>query len=430
MGSPMLSRRGFLGGVGLAAIAAPFLGLPRAARAASGRTARRLVVFFSPNGTIHRHWRPSGMGPTFDFPAGSILEPLAAHRSSLIVCDGIDFAGVSNHEAGMQAMLTGGGDAGSATGGLSLDQYVASKIGGDSRFESLELGVHTSAWGQNVQTRMSYRGPGVFVPPSDDPRAAFSRVFGDVSPTPGAVDHALARRRSVIDLVRGELGALQRTLGTDEKRKLDLHLEALRRVELGLGGGGSAVGGCGMPPAPSGGDPQANDDFPVTGKQQMDLLVAALACGATKVGSIQWSHTVSPIVPTWLGLRDGHHSLSHMDDGNAAGVADFVTVERWFAEQFGYLLTQLAAAPDAAGGTLLDSTLVVWCKELGDGRLHDCVSVPWVLAGGGVFQTGRYLQAGGAPHQKLLVSICQAMGLDNQTFGDASRGTGPLGGLS
>ena len=101
----------------------------------------------------------------------------------------------------------------------------------------------------------------------------------------------------------------------------------------------------------------------------------------------------------WLGIGEGHHSLSHIDDGNAAGIAQFVQAERWYAEQFSYLLDSLKATPDPEGGTLFDSTLVVWCKELGDGRLHDCKSVPWVLAGGGgSFPLGRYLSFGGAPH--------------------------------
>jgi hypothetical protein len=426
-----LARRRFLQSVGAAAVAAPFLALSRSrvARAATGG-AKRLVVFFTPNGTIHSKWRPSGSGAAFDFPAGSILEPLAARKSDLLVLGGIDFKNVSNHEAGMANMLTGGGSAGTASGGMSVDQYVADRIGADSRFASLEFGVQTSAWGQNVQTRMSYRGPGQYVPPNDDPRNAFSRMFGDVAPTPGGVDRQLARRRSIIDLVRGELRDLGGRLGGEERRKLDQHLESLRRVEVGLGGGGAPAAGCGMTPAPTGGDVYGNDAFPTVGRQQTDLLVAALACGLTKVASLQWSHTVGPPVFSWVGCGDGHHSLSHTDDGNRAGVDQFVAAERWFAEQFRYLLDQLAQAPDPAGGSLLDSTLVVWCKELGDGRLHDCNSVPFVLAGGGGgLRTGRYLELGGAPHQKLLVSICQAMGLDNQTFGDASHGAGPLEGL-
>jgi hypothetical protein len=149
----------------------------------------------------------------------------------------------------------------------------------------------------------------------------------------------------------------------------------------------------------------------------------------TRVASVQFSHTVSPTVPSWLGISEGHHSLSHSDDNNLEGIAQFVTAERWFAEQFSYLLDKLAETPDPAGGYLLDRTLVVWAKELGDSRLHDCKSVPFVLTGGGHFKTGRYLDFGGASHTKLLVSICQAMGLSTQVFGDPAKGSGPLDGL-
>jgi hypothetical protein len=81
---------------------------------------------------------------------------------------------------------------------------------------------------------------------------------------------------------------------------------------------------------------------------------------------------------------------------------------------------------------MLDNTIVLWAKELADGRRHDGKSVPFILAGkaGGYLKTGRYLNFNGAPHQKLLVSVCQAMGLTNPTFGDPSHGTGPLDGLS
>ena len=77
---------------------------------------------------------------------------------------------------------------------------------------------------------------------------------------------------------------------------------------------------------------------------------------------------------------------------------------------------------------MLDNSAVVWCQELGDGRLHECKSVPFVIAGqaNGFFQTGQYLDCGGAPHQQLLVSICHAMGLDNATFGNPAYGEGPL----
>jgi|JI10StandDraft_1071094.scaffolds.fasta_scaffold06065_10 hypothetical protein len=420
-----VSRRGFLAGLGLTAVAAPFVRMvtdvPRA-RAAAGATAKRLVVVFTPNGTIPARWRPTGSGATFSFPAGSILEPLAAQRERLIVIDGLEFVGATNHEGGMAAMLTGSGDAASASRGMSVDQYVAAAIGGATRLRSLELGVETSAWGGSVQTRMSYSGAGQYAPPDDSPRSVYARLYGDAAP--GGADATLARRQSVLDAIKGDLGELRTRLGTEEAHKLDQHLTSLRELERGLGGG-TCSGGMTVPDVPI----HDNASFPIIGKAQMDLLVAALACGATNVASLQWAHTVSPHVLTWAGVADAHHALSHMDDGNAAGVAAFVAAERWFASQFGYLVDKLAATPDPVGGTLLDSTLVVWAKEMGDSRAHVCTDVPFVLAGGGVFTPGRYLRTGGASHARLLVSICQAMGLSTTTFGNPQTGSGPLAGL-
>ena len=66
-----------------------------------------------------------------------------------------------------------------------------------------------------------------------------------------------------------------------------------------------------------------------------------------------------------LGIREGHHELSHKNDSDAAGVAAFVRAERWFCEQFAYLLASLKKTPDPVrGGTLFDSSLVVWAKEM------------------------------------------------------------------
>lgn len=425
-------RRSFLGALGTLA-AGPLLGglfTPRAsAQAAAGRP-RRLVIFFSPNGTVHRHWRPTGEGSRYAFAVGSILEPLTGLERELLILDGVDFKGVSNHEPGMEAMLTGGG-ADTATQGQSVDQYVAARLAETLRFQSLELGVGTDAWGGGKQTRMVY-GPGhSFVHPDQDPVNVYARVFGSLTQSPAELDAVMTKHKSVLDLLRAELAALRDRVGAEEHSKLDAHLGALRRVETGLFGG-PGPDGCAAPAPIAQLDPNAHENFAELTRMQTDLLVSALGCGMTRVASLQLSHTVGPHVFSWLGLSEGHHSLSHMDDSNAAGVAQFVKAERWIAEQFRYLLEQLASYPEPGGeGTLLDHTLVVWAKELADGRLHNNESVPFVLAGApGYLDLGRYLKLGGQPHQKLLVSICHAMGLDNPSFGDASHGEGPLAGLT
>lgn len=416
-------RRKLLLSAGASLIAAPFLNvLNRPAYADAGKAAKRLVVFFTPNGTNHEKWRPSGSGSDFSFPSGSILEPLEAHKSKLVICDGIDFKGVDNHEPGFAAMLTGGG-ANTSTDGMSVDQYIASKMGTKSRFESLQFGVQSvTAWGVSIQTCMTYGKGGTFVEPDDNPWSAFTRMFGDPDASDGEKAELLWRRNSAIDAVKGDLDELAARLGTTERRKLEQHLDSLRKVETSLKGGGN----CTAPEDILVKGFADNENFSTVGANQMELLVLALQCGMTNVASLQWSHTVGPVVLP--GLKDGHHSLSHESPGGPK-FGDYLTAERWFSSQFANFLTMLDEAPDPEGGTLLDSTLVVWCKELGDGPNHECTDVPFILAGGGYFPLGRYIDFEGAPHQKLLVSICQAMGLDNETYGDDTKGKGALDGL-
>lgn len=424
-----LGRRQFTAGLGASLLASPLVRLLSGeAHAATAPLAKRLIVVFTPNGTVHRHWRPTGTETDFTFPTGSMLEPLNRHRSHLLVCEGLDFVGVDNHDAGMAHMLTGSGLAGSPSGGMSIDQYVASRLDASVRFKSLEFGVQTSLWGAGRSTRMSYSAPGLFVSPEDVPRNAYQRLFGALA---APVDAQTRRRKSMLDLVRTELGDLSQRVGAQEKQRLEQHLESLRQTEKGLTTP-VATSGCSAGEAPLSLDAQVNDNFPAVGRAQMQLLVNALGCGMTRVASLQWSHTIAPQVFTWAGAGESHHELSHKDDANTAGLANFVRCERWFAEQFATLLDMLAATPDLAeGGTLLDSTVVLWAKGLGDSRLHNCRSVPFVLAGGArtPFRFGRYLRYDGAPHQKLLTSVCQALGVPLETFGNPARSSGTLDGL-
>jgi len=420
----MISRRNFTVGAGLSLLVGSVLGtFSEPARGEPARkTAKRLVLFFSPNGTVHKHFRPTGDGAAFSFAPGSILEPLTPHKDDLVVCDGIDFHGFDNHEGGMAGMLTGA-PGGGIFGGRSVDQYVASKLTGAAKFPSLELGVATSAWGAQTQTRMAYAGPGRFASPEDKPLEAYNRIFGDVARASGdplAAQRVLAKRQSLLSVVKQDLADLGRKLGPGERAKVEEHLTSVRAIEKRLT---TPIGDCKAPVAPVALDPQSAANVPKLAEAQINLMTLALSCGITNVASLQLSHTVSPLVMSFAGVSEAHHELSHKSDADPAGVLNFVKAERWFAEQFGRLLAQLKATPDPAGGTLLDSSLVVWCKEMGDSRMHDAKSVPFVIAGkaGGAIQTGRYLKFGGVSHKKLLASMCTAMGVDASPAGaDAS----------
>ncbi len=421
----MSSRRRFLAGLGATTLAAPFCRLLTGEARAGGVGPKRLLIMATPNGTVPDRLWPTGGERDFAFGPGSIWEPLEPVRDQVTLLRGLQFHSATNHEGGMAAMLTNGD--GPESLGRSVDQVVASHIGMSTRLQSLELGVQTSAWGGGIQTRMVYGGPGYMLPPDDDPSSVYDRLFGDV--VLGDVEAAKLRdRRSrVIDANRAELLDLQSRLGAVEQAKLGDHLDALADMERAM----DTVLSCEPGERPDTGWVYDNDSFPVIGEAQRSLAVQALACGVTNVVTLQWAHTVSPVVFTWLGLSDGHHTLSHSDPTNVVGQDNYVLAERWFAEQFRTLVDDLASREDPEyGGTLLDTTLVVWAQEMGDGRLHVCTDVPWVLAGAtDVLDGGRYLDLGPTNHAHLLVSICRAFGMDLDTFGNESAGRGGLGGV-
>ena len=360
-----------------------------------------------------------------------MLTPLTDYRQDLLVLGGIDFLTGNNHEGGMAAMLTNGDGQGSVTNGMSVDQFIAGHIGAEMRFPSLDLGVLTDPWGASVQTRMSYSAPGQFVHPDADPRSVFRRLFGGVTQDAQALENLQLRRRSILDISRGELTNLRGRLGQIERFKLDRHLEAIRTVERTLFPDGETS--CDTPVAPG---RMSKNDFalgPQLMRAQADLAVTALACEHTRVATLQFSHTVSPVVFSWVGNNEGHHSLSHAPDQDDEHIGQFRDAERWVAGEFAYLIDSLKAVPNPAGdGTLFDDTLLIWVKELGDSRLHICDSVPFVIAGsaGGLFRPGRYIQYDREPHSKLLVTLCNAFGIAVDTFGDPSTSQGGLDRLS
>ena len=109
-----------------------------------------------------------------------------------------------------------------------------------------------------------------------------------------------------------------------------------------------------------------------------------------------------------------------------------VDINRWYAEQFAYLVGKLKDVPEG-DGTMLDNTVVLWINEQGNGDTHSRDNIPVVLAGsgGGYFRTGRYLDFGGLAHNDLFVSVLNAMGDESvTTFGIDEICNGPLPGLT
>ena len=61
---------------------------------------------------------------------------------------------------------------GRGAGGPSIDQVIAAKIGGESRFRSLQIGVSQESFGESIQRNMSWAGYDRAAAAGDDPAQA------------------------------------------------------------------------------------------------------------------------------------------------------------------------------------------------------------------------------------------------------------------
>jgi hypothetical protein len=242
-----------------------------------------------------------------------------------------------------------------------------------------------------------------------------------------------AERKSVLDAVIGQYTRLNPKLGATDKVKVDEHLSNIRDLENRLTAPLAVGASCAKPAAPTI-DYKANDNFPAIGKLQMDLLVMAMACDLARVGTVQWERSVGDVRFTFVDatITRGHHDMSHDPDTNTATQEMLTKINVFYAQQLNYLIEKLKAVPEGSGGTMLDSTLILWCNELSTGNAHSHNPMPFVLAGhaGGALRTGRYLKAASnTPHNNLLVSCMNLMGVAGTTFGNPAYCTGPLANL-
>jgi hypothetical protein len=243
-----------------------------------------------------------------------------------------------------------------------------------------------------------------------------------------AAENLRLRRKSILDTVAGRFTTLRARVGTEDKVRLDNHLSSIREVETQVLAMQPQTA-CMLPMRPADNFNTQGSNVPEWGKLQMDLMVLALACDLTRVASFMWIAMGSGSATfSWLGHTSGHHDLAH-----AADVTRMREINTWYSTQLAYLMGELDKHTDVGGGSMLDSTLIVWWNELGDGASHSSKRAPFVLAGGagGALQMGRFLNYPNRHNSNdLLLSIYNVL-TDSQdtTFGDPRYCTGPLPGL-
>src|SRR6266480_2926200 len=344
-----MHRRQFLKQVGISAAALPFLiGLPSLGLASPARPRQRLVIMFSPNGTIPPAFWPDETGK--DFNLKEILSPLEAFKERMLVLHGLSNkvrGDGDGHMRGMSCLLTGielfpgniqgGSDtpAGWASG-ISIDQeiknFFQSKEETRTRFGSLEFGVgvtdRADPW-----TRMSYAGPNKPIAPISDPYQMYEKLYGQLKDKQSL--------QSILDDVRGDLKKVRKLISAEDRRLLDDHEALVRQMEKEIGDTARQKLRV-TPPSLEAGVADQNDNVPRLSRMQIDLLVNSFVNDMARVATLQYTKSVGQARMNWLDIADGHHGLSHEPDKDEVAQTKLIKINKWFCGELRYLTEKLA----------------------------------------------------------------------------------------
>lgn len=399
------------------------LGLPlleamlpaRASAAAASGPIRRFIGINIPLGFLPEKFFPEQAGA--NYALSPYLQLGEASRSDFTVFSGVSHPEVDAGHSAEKSFLTAAPHPGARSfrNSISVDQVIAHRKGDQTRYASLTLGDHSLSWSAN----------GVSIPAEKSPAKTFAKLF--LSGTPkeiAAQERELAEGRSIMDTVLGDARAMERSVSTADREKLDQFFTAVRETEQRL----AKAEAWNQTPKPKveAKPPGKVDWTDLTGmfRAQFDVMRLALETDSTRV--ITLGGTGYGIVPTIKGVELGYHGLSHHGK-NPDMMRQLELIERETMQAFFDFLQALKSSK-SAGSDLLAQTTVLLGSNLGNASGHLTTNLPIILAGGG-FKHGQHLafdNRNNYPLPNLFVSILQRMEIEANSFASS---TGTMKGL-
>lgn len=446
-----ISRRTMLRGALGAGIALPFLeamspagplitsASSSIARSAADGPPMRMAFLYVPNGMHMPHWTPGSDAKNFKLQP--IMKPIAEFRDQMNIFSGLALDGAfahgdggGDHARSVASFLTGahpkktnGAD---IRNGQSVDQVAADKIGHLTRLKSLELGTEDSAQAGQCDSgysclytsNVSWRTERSPLAKEVNPAAVFDRLFGD---SVEKIDtRSLARRerdrKSILDFVGQEAKILSNDLGIQDKRKLEEYLYAVRDIERRIQRSdklGEVEKDVPDAPRPVG----VPADYGEHIKLLFDMMVLAFQTDSTRVISFMFSNAGSNRPYKNLGIRDGHHNISH-HGGSADKQQKIAKINTYHMTLLHHLISRLSKIPEG-NGSLLDHCMVMYGSGIADGNSHNHKDLPICMFGGssGGIKTGRHLKLdSGTPLTNLYRSMLDKVGAPVDRFADSN----------
>ena len=394
---------------------------PRLAHsAATAQPRRRMVCICAPLGLRPDNFFPEKSGK--DYELTPYLELLKDYRDDFSVISGLSHAGMGSgfaHQASA-SFLTGVPGAGRIgfRNAISLDQFAAEHIGGQTRFPSLTL----SGDGQGLswtRTGAPFR------------RTTRRRGYSpDCSSKAGRRSASPMRRledgRSILDDVRDQAAGLRSNLGSDDRDKLDEYLTSVRELEQRMVKDESWA----KKPKPKV-DVEPPKDIPnaadLIGRTRLlfDLTHLALQTDSTRLVTIMLAGSTDRAADSGRDARPPRPVAPRQGPGQARAAQDR---RGGNDEDRARPAGQAEAVARRTAPTCSTARRSSSAATSATRSSHSVKNLPVLLAGGG-FKHGQHLPfdpQNPPPLCNLYVSMLQRLGIEVDHFGTS---TGTLTGL-
>lgn len=430
-----LARRQFLRGAGVMmalpvldamvpAFSRPARGAEKkneAVEAAHGTPPRRILAVCNNLGLLPENFFPTQSGR--DYALSPYLELLRDYRNELTVFSGVSHPDVDGGHPADNCFLTAAPHPG--RGGfrntISIDQYAAERLGNQTRFPSLTLGVNVS----QGQRSLSWTGAGVLIPCEEKASEVYRRLF--LQGTPEEVDGQVRRLKlgeSIMDAVAGQAKDLQRQVGVRDRERLDQYFTGVRELEQRMSMGQEWE----RRPKPKVAatqplDPSSPRAYMEKVRLMYDMTRLAFETDSTRFVTLLLDSVSSPALEIeGKNLSDSYHNLSHHGK-SPDKLTQLRTIDEWHMKLLAELFGGLKKVNEG-NENLLDRSMILYGSNLGNANTHVTTNLPTLLAGGG-FKHGQHLafnKEHNYPLPNLFVSMLQRLGLESDKFA-SSTGT-------
>lgn len=417
-----LPRRSFLRASG-ATLALPLLECMTPANAKAAEPPRRMLIIANNLGVLPKPFFPQTAGRSYEL--SPYLRELADFRDDFTVFSGLSHPGVTGGHSADNCLLTAarGAFKSGFRNSISLDQFVAEKLGQVTRFPTLNLGVNIDKGNRSL----SWTRDGVLLPAEDSAPNLYARMFvqGDRESVARQM-HRLQSRGSILDTLLDETNRFSRGLGSNDRARLDQYITSVREVESRL----ETAQAWETKPKPAPLEPppaDIQDKKLFFEKFELILSMAQLAfeSDSTRIVTLMADAFVTPVfkLKENENTTDSYHGLTHHGQAEVK-VKQLEEVDRRQMQLLRRTFSNLAARKEG-GERLLDRTMILYGSSMGDANIHDNTNLPILLAGGG-FKHGQHIafkRDNNAALSNLFVTMMQRLGIESDRFASS---TGPL----